>query len=108
MYKDGQPGDLKLETRTNGNVVNSLVVKQNQPNPWTDYTEVYYTVGHTTKVVFTVFDIQGRRVFTKTDNVTAGKHRVRLDNADLNGVGLYTYTVQTDNETVRKKMILVE
>ena len=108
VYKDGQPGDLKLETRTNGNVVNSLVVKQNQPNPWTDYTEVYYTVGHTTKVVFTVFDIQGRRVFTKTDNVTAGKHRVRLDNADLNGVGLYTYTVQTDNETVRKKMILVE
>lgn len=108
VYRDGQAGDLKLKTRTNGNVVNSLVVAQNQPNPWSEYTEINYQVGHSTQIILTVFDVQGRKVFTQVDNVQAGKHNIRLSSADLQGVGLYTFTLQTDNETIRKKMILVE
>ncbi len=107
-YLDGQAGTLDLETRTNAAIVQSLTVSQNQPNPWSDYTEINYNLTQASKVVLTVFDIQGRQAFTQTENVTAGKHSIRIASSDLSGSGIYTYILQTDNETVRKKMLLVE
>jgi len=108
VYTDGQARAFNLESRSNGSQNSKLVVNQNQPNPWSDFTEIHYELGNSSAITFTVFDIQGRKVFTMKDRVEAGKQIIRLSKTDLQGTGLYSFVLQTDNATVRKKMILVE
>ena len=79
----------------------------NYPNPFASTTLINYTLETNSNVSVSVFDISGKEVARLVDNVElpAGIYQERFDGSNLDG-GVYFYTVQTDEYTITKKMVM--
>lgn len=90
-------------------VTDNVLHAQNYPNPFTDITTIGYTLPALGHVTITVYTITGELVSVVTNNVIqdAGEHAVAFDGSALTA-GTYFYTIQTENETVTQKMVLVK
>ena len=85
-----------------------LELAQNYPNPFNPTTEIRYTMPSGGHVNLSVFDVLGRHVTTLVDGVyPAGSHKVQLDASDLSS-GIYIYRLETGNEVLSNKMILIK
>jgi len=113
-------GDSPL---TGGGVVVTLddaqptdyALTQNYPNPFNPSTTIEFNVGVDSHVSINVYDITGRLVSTIADGYyqsgTDG-YSVTWNGLDSQGrmvsAGLYIYTLQTDNQTITRKMVLMK
>lgn len=81
-------------------------LEDNVPNPFTDSTEVRYTLTKRTRVELIVYDMSGREVAELVHERQApGEYSVRFDATDLPG-GMYFYKMKTDAGSLTKKMYL--
>jgi hypothetical protein len=93
--------------------VKVLTLRQNVPNPFTQGTYFEYGLPRITDVTFEIFDIAGRRVYTKhLPGVRAGWNRFQFDGNDSDGrrlpSGIYFYRLKTPQATQTKKMVIVK
>lgn len=80
----------------------------NYPNPFNDYTHIFYYVKETMPVTITVYNMYYQKVITLVNNFhhPAGKFILTLEAGKLSP-GLYFYTIQSEDGLVeRYKMIL--
>jgi len=96
-------------------VVKTLVLDQNRPNPFNPVTEIAYNVpGHDGgRVTLRVYSVDGSLVTTLVDEIRdAGPGNVIWDGVDGNGrrvaSGVYLYRLSAAGETVTKKMVLLK
>jgi flagellar hook assembly protein FlgD len=94
-------------------VVKVLTLRQNVPNPFNQGTYFDYGLPKSADVTFDIFDIAGRRVFTKhLPRVRAGWNRFEFDGNDLNGrplpSGVYFYRLKTPQGVQTKKMVIIK
>ncbi|MFZ1288760.1 MAG: S8 family serine peptidase [Melioribacteraceae bacterium] len=88
-------------------------LEQNYPNPFNPTTKISYTIpismkSEKVKVQLMIYDILGRKVKTLVDKIqNAGNYEVEF-NASLLPSGIYFYKLQTGNNTITKKMILLK
>jgi hypothetical protein len=85
---------------------------QNHPNPFNPSTAIEYRIPRAAHVNVSVFDIGGRLVKEILDDTQpAGLHQVTWDGTDITNTrvasGIYFYTVESDNQALSKKMILL-
>jgi hypothetical protein len=86
----------------------SVTLAQNYPNPFNPGTALSFTLSEPTQVSLTVCDVQGRRVSTLVNGfLEAGSHTVEFNAAGL-GTGVYFYTLQTPEECLTRKMVLMK
>jgi hypothetical protein len=81
---------------------------QNSPNPVSDQTTVSYELNEKANVSFAIYDISGKKVYTREmGNQNSGMHKIDLSvkNAGLSG-GFYTYTLTVNNQVTGGKMIV--
>jgi flagellar hook assembly protein FlgD len=81
---------------------------QNSPNPVSDQTTVSYELNEKANVSFAIYDISGKKVYTREmGNQNSGMHKIDLNvkNAGLTG-GFYTYTLTVNNQVTANKMIV--
>jgi hypothetical protein len=103
-----------LDTRSieldfiNSNSEEGLVLYQNMPNPWSDFTIVKYFMGQEGPVKFSIYDINGALVYQQQKNADAGINFFELDKAEINASGLMYYELTTSSERIIKKMILID
>jgi hypothetical protein len=93
-----RPGDFELT--------------QNYPNPFNPVTEIKYTLNETSRIILTIYDINGRIVNNLVDDIkTPGIYKIQWDGCDHNGnllpSGVYFYSMVAGNYKVSKKMILL-
>jgi hypothetical protein len=82
---------------------------QNQPNPFKDNTFIGFQLPGESRVTLSVFDVQGRVLFQKTDHFAAGQQGLVLERAQLGqGSGLLYYQIETNYGTITRKMVLVD
>lgn len=86
----------------------TFAVMQNRPNPWSANTVVSFQIPAVGKVSVTVFDINGRVVYTKSATYEAGVHNLELGTEDLPQSGIYYYHVNYGTETSQHKMIKID
>ncbi|NND06690.1 MAG: T9SS type A sorting domain-containing protein [Saprospiraceae bacterium] len=86
----------------------SFTLHQNQPNPFSEHTEIpiEYTALH--KASFLVHDVQGRLIKHMEIDLFAGRSTVRIDKADIGQPGVYYYTLTSKYGTDTKKMVLLK
>ncbi|MBS1493009.1 MAG: T9SS type A sorting domain-containing protein [Bacteroidetes bacterium] len=90
-------------------VPNKFEISQNYPNPFNPTTKINFALPIDSKVMLKVYDMTGREVSSLLNGELkpAGYYTI-----DFNGTGfasgLYIYRIQTDNESVSKKMVLVK
>ena len=81
---------------------------QNYPNPFNPVTRIDFTLSETSMVTLAVFDLSGAHVSTLVHGMTgSGQHSVELDASRL-ASGVYVYTLQANDRTLSRKMVLLK
>ncbi len=96
--------DLKSKT---GSIPNNFRLGQNYPNPFNPQTIIPYKMKNSGNVRFTIYNILGCRIFSKTIHGNRGNNSFVFNGAGLNS-GIYFYQMKTDNYTASKKMIILK
>jgi len=83
-----------------------FVLFQNTPNPFAEYTNIQFNAPKSDNVVFEVFDMLGRSVYTEQITATKGLNTYQFS-YDLS-IGIYMYTINNGKESISKRMIVAE
>jgi len=99
--------NMTLEQRSN-TISEGFSVGQNVPNPFSDETVIAYHVDKAQPVTLTVTDIAGKVVVNETTNASAGNGQFAIHAAALGQSGIYYYTVQTQDEQITNKLVVIK
>jgi hypothetical protein len=94
-------------------VPGSLVLAQNQPNPFNPQTVITFSLPRAQEVTLRIYDLSGRLVRTLVQGPqTAGRHEVTWKGRDDRGgavaSGMYFYRLVSVDETLVRKMTLLK
>ncbi len=99
---------LEVETRSDCGTSNLLVSATNYPNPFSESTKLTYQIQFDTDVKLSVFSMDGRLVLEQQTYKLAGVHAFDISKDDLEGAGVYAYKIQTSNNSIESRMILLK
>jgi subtilisin family serine protease len=89
-----------------------FTLSQNQPNPFSAFTEFQFTLPQTAHAQLEVFDLQGRRVATVADReFSAGRQSLTWDRTDAKGqrvgAGVYVYRLTAGDRKLMRKLLVL-
>lgn len=85
-----------------------LALDQNYPNPFNPTTTIQYALPESGHIRLDVFNVLGQRVATLINGEqTAGFHSLQFDGSRLSS-GVYLYRLQTGNQVITRKMLLLK
>ena len=86
-----------------------FTLHQNYPNPFNPATTLRFTLSKSSQVTLRIYDTLGREVAIPYRNkvMAAGRHEWTFDAAKLSS-GIYVYTLEVDNISQTRKMILMK
>jgi hypothetical protein len=85
----------------------TVALHQNRPNPFSQQTIISFDLIETNKAVLTVFDINGRQVFTTNQDFKTGYNEVILQKPIFQTTGTYFYRLTTDKAATVKRLQFV-
>ncbi len=95
---------LEAEAAT---VPQGFKLEQNIPNPFNPATLIRYHLKKNTRVVLTVFDMNGKKIKTLVNSrQKAGDHRVYFNGGNL-ASGIYFYRLTAGGLTMTRRMLLL-
>jgi len=83
-----------------------IVLLQNQPNPFYSSTWIHFTLTQPEPYTLILSDLSGRVIWKHLGTASPGLNQVRLMRTDLNGPGVYYYSLATEGMISTRKMIL--
>jgi len=100
--------DIADETK-----INQFKLEQNYPNPFNPATNISYQLPINSKVVLTIFDINGNKIKELiNDYQPAGHKSVSWNGTNNNGQsvsgGVYVYTLRAGNYHKTQKMLMIK
>ncbi|HIM53553.1 MAG TPA: T9SS type A sorting domain-containing protein, partial [Candidatus Marinimicrobia bacterium] len=107
-------GDAMGTDLTTTPLPETFELSQNFPNPFNPSTEIKFTVGKDELVSLNIYDIQGRLVSSLIDNYfySAGSYKMNWDGKNKYGTqvpsGMYLYKLESSNQIVTRKMVLMK
>ncbi len=81
---------------------------QNQPNPFVESTNIGFNLPEAAKATLTVFNAEGKALYSTTQQFSKGINTVKVDRAALKGAGLTYYTLETNTDSATRKMIMMD
>jgi large repetitive protein len=81
---------------------------QNTPNPFSDETQIGFKLPKATKATLSVSDAKGALLYKVEGSYPKGNNQLTLKKAQLGASGVLYYTLETNDFTATKKMIIVE
>ncbi len=108
----GQSGQVGEEVLATPDVDAGLPVEyalhQSYPNPFNPTTSIRFDIPEASRVLLTVFDVNGRQVATLVNgNLAANSYTVSFDAANLS-TGTYFYRLEAGSFTSMRKMLLLK
>lgn len=105
---DGRLGQNDLSVDKTQKDAKVFVVAQNQPNPFSQETNVMIYMRSGSELSYTITDATGKIVDTRNLGYkNAGNHDITISGNDLT-TGVYFYTLTTKDSEVTKKMQVVK
>jgi hypothetical protein len=88
-------------------VATGFELKQNKPNPFNGETVISFNLPKATAATLTISDVTGRILKSVRATYAKGLNQLTLKASDLNASGVLYYTLEADDFTATKKMIVV-
>jgi hypothetical protein len=86
----------------------NVLLEQNYPNPFQDYTEIAFSLKQPEIVELAVYNYQGIKMEVVVHkNLSSGKHKYRLNSSDW-PAGVYVYQLKTESGMATGKMNLIK
>lgn len=83
-------------------------LSQNYPNPFNPSTKINFSIGNSSNVKLTIYNILGQKVATLLNQeMKAGSHSVDF-NASRMSSGVYFYGIEAGDVKIHKKMMLLK
>lgn len=81
---------------------------QNYPNPFNPETTISFQLANISHVLLEVFSMEGRLIQTLTNaRYLSGTHSIRFNASSLSS-GVYFYRLQTENQSLTKRLVLIK
>ncbi len=87
---------------------NQFQLYQNEPNPFSDQTNIKVYVPSAQSVSLSIYEASGKLVYRIVEDVKAGEHNFLIDQKDVGTTGLLYYTFVSDNYSETKKMMIIK
>jgi len=89
-------------------VLDKFALKQNFPNPFNPTTVIPFVIEKDGNVKLTVYDMLGNEVQTLVNSkVNRGRYQIRFDASNM-ATGVYIYRLETEGQTLSKKMMFLK
>lgn len=98
--------DMRLNVR--GEKSSEFVLYQNTPNPFTEATDIRFSLPDESDITFRVYDLNGKEILRETAHYTKGTHTITLNRDELNVTGVMYYTVESVFGVETRKMIQIK
>lgn len=96
------------DVKENPAFVEGYYLEQNYPNPFNPSTRISFTIPETQQVILKVYNSLGEEISTLINsNLEKGNHTVQFDAAGLSS-GLYLYRLESGNQLLIRKMMLLK
>jgi len=103
-----QDPDIILGTNDPNIASSGVQLNQNFPNPFSETTQIAYTVSKTENISIVLYDILGNAVKTLVNKVhQAGDYSISLHRSTLSD-GVYYYQLQTDKAILSKQLYIID
>ncbi len=80
---------------------------QNEPNPFTNTTQIGYVIPESGEVILIMFDLTGKQLFYETLSGVKGLNSVEISKDQIGAQGMVYYQVQFQGYTATKKMLIL-
>ncbi len=91
-----------------GNDISGFALYQNTPNPFTNSTDISFTLPQAGNATLTFFDVTGKRLSTINNYYEAGFNTVSISKDQLSSAGVIYYTLETSNNSSTMKMVVLK
>jgi hypothetical protein len=108
--KDESNADIEFEFIDN-ELINDekpvLSLEQNYPNPFSDKTQISFTLPESNTAILSFYNVSGKVLFEITQHFEKGKNSVEIAQSDLpTSTGVVFYRLNVDGEILTKRMVL--
>lgn len=97
---------------TSTDLPSEFSLSANFPNPFNPATTISYALPDDGTIVFTVYDLQGRVIYSLSRSQARGFHTLRWEGCDSKGFpvgsGVYFYVVRFGENVAKGKMLLLK
>jgi hypothetical protein len=99
---------ISSSVKQTSNLPQAFSLAQNYPNPFNPSTTIDFSLGKTSNVRLTVYNILGQKLATLVDNqMNAGAYSVQFDARNF-ASGVYFYRLEAGDFRANKKMLLLK
>ncbi len=89
-------------------LANGFELKQNTPNPFNGETVISFNLPKASAATLTISDVTGRVLKSIRADYAKGANQVVLKASDFNATGVLYYTLEVDDFTATRKMVLLK
>lgn len=83
-------------------------MSQNKPNPFTTSTEIHFNLLESGPVLFNVFDVTGKVIFSKIIQGEKGSNSLIMSKDEINSTGVFFYQLNSGSNSILKKMVCID
>ncbi|MBP7184068.1 MAG: T9SS type A sorting domain-containing protein [Saprospiraceae bacterium] len=106
--KNGVTNGVSFGFTTEKSLVNGLILNQNIPNPFSDFTVISFQLPYSSEGQLRIMDANGRTVKTVSGTFQKGTNELKINKSDLGATGIYYYQISTQEFSSTKKMFLID
>jgi hypothetical protein len=108
MYTSNNLNIGKLSLRFANEGASTFELYQNEPNPFTDKTNIMFNLPEAGIATLKVMDVNGKVIYTNNGSFGKGMNTFTIQRNDLPGTGVMIYQIESGANTATKKMIGLE
>jgi hypothetical protein len=99
--------DVELTFRNGTGTAKDYALHQNEPNPFSEETVISFDLPEAMSATLTVYDVTGKVLRVIEGDYAAGQNNVVLKANELSVSGVLYYTLDADDFTATKKMVII-
>ena len=85
-----------------------FILYQNQPNPFSESTEIRFYLPENSDVELQIVDVSGKTIQTFSNHYLLGEHKIELKSSVFPSGGVYIYKLITPSFSASKKMTMIK